>query len=169
MPAPKYLTMRLKNTEKTMRDINPLCVKQGLDLICGKVKNASRLRNGTLLVEVFAENQSSALWKASLLGSYPIQVERHASLNFSGGVFSTDALNSISDEAIQSFLADQSVSRAYRLIGKRDDKPVPLRTVYLTFEVLDLPFHVYLGYERVAVRADFPNLMRCFRCLKLYI
>jgi hypothetical protein len=30
MPAPKYLTLRLKNTEKTMSDINPFYVKQGL-------------------------------------------------------------------------------------------------------------------------------------------
>jgi hypothetical protein len=60
-----------------MKDINPFHVKQGLDLICGKVKNASRLRNDTLLVEIFTENQSNALLKASLIGSYSIQVERH--------------------------------------------------------------------------------------------
>jgi hypothetical protein len=65
MPAPKFLTLRLKNTEKTMRDINPFHVKQGLDLIRGKLKNASRLRNGTFLVEAFTENQSSALLKAT--------------------------------------------------------------------------------------------------------
>jgi hypothetical protein len=55
MPTAKFLTLRLKNTEKT-RDINPFYVKQGLNLICGKVKNAPRLRNGTLLIEAFAEN-----------------------------------------------------------------------------------------------------------------
>jgi hypothetical protein len=75
MPAPKFLTFILKSTEKTMKDINPLHVKQGLDLICGKVKNASQLRNGTLFVETFSENQSNAILKASLLGSYSIQVE----------------------------------------------------------------------------------------------
>jgi hypothetical protein len=102
MPAPKFLTLRLKNTEKTMKDVNPFCVKQGLDLICGKVKNVPRLRNGTLLVEAITENQSNALLKVSLLGSYLIQVERHASLNSSRGVVSTDALDGLSDEAVQS-------------------------------------------------------------------
>jgi hypothetical protein len=53
-----------------MRDINPFYVKQGFDLICGKVKNAYRLRYGTLLVKAFTENQSNAVLKASLLGSY---------------------------------------------------------------------------------------------------
>jgi hypothetical protein len=112
MPAPKFLTLRLNNTEKTMKDVIPFCVKQGLDLICGYVKNVSRLRNGTLLVKTFTENQSNALLKASLLGPCPIQVDRHVSLNSSREVISTDALDRISDEAVQCFLSDQSVSRA---------------------------------------------------------
>jgi hypothetical protein len=115
----------------------------------------SRLRNGTLLVEAFTENQSNALLKATLLRLYSIQVERHVSLNSFRGVISTDTLDGLSDEAIQSFLADQSVSKAHKLIGKRDGKPVP-----------DLPPQVYLGYERVPVRAYVPNPMRCFRCQK---
>jgi hypothetical protein len=119
-----------------------------------------------LLVEAFFGNQSNALLKATLLELYPIQVERHASLNSSTGVISTDALDGLSYEAIQSFLADLSVSRACRLIGKRDDKLFPLRTVFLTFEVPDLPSHVYLDYERVPVRAYVPNPMRCFRYQK---
>jgi hypothetical protein len=164
--ALKFLTLRLKNTDKTMRDINPFFGKQGLDFICGKVKNASRLRNGTLLVEAFTENQSNVLLNETLLGSYPIQVDRQASLNSFRGDVSSDALDELSDEAIQSFLADQCVSMAYRLIGKRDDKPFPLRTVFLTFEVPDLPSHVYLGYKRVPVRAYVPNPMRYFRCRK---
>jgi hypothetical protein len=166
MPAPKFLTLRLKNTEKTMKDISPFYVKQGLDLNRGKIKNASGLRNGTLFVETFTENQSNALLKASLLGSYPIQVERHVTLNSSWGDFSTNALDGLSDEVVQSFLPDQSVSRANRLTGKRDDKPFPLRTIFLTFEVPDLPSHVYLGYERVPVRAYIPNPIRCFSCQK---
>jgi hypothetical protein len=119
MSAPKFLTLRLRNTKKTVEDINPVYLKQGLDMICGIFKNASGLRNGTLLVEEITVNQSNALLKASLLGSYPIKEERHVSLNSSGGVISTDFLDGLSDEAVQSFHADQSLSRAYRLTGKR--------------------------------------------------
>jgi hypothetical protein len=87
-------------------------------------------------------------------------------MNSYRGVISTDALDGLSDEAVQSFLADQSVSRSFRLISKRDDEPFPLRTIFLTFEVPDLPSHVCLGYERVRVRVYIPNPMRCFRCQK---
>jgi hypothetical protein len=110
-----------------------------------------------LLVEAFTENQSSALLKATLLESYPIQVDGHVSLNSSWGVISTDALDGLSDEAIQSFLADQTLTKANRLIGKHDDKPFPLLTVFLTYEVPDMPSHVYLGYEQVTT-CRYPEL-----------
>jgi hypothetical protein len=55
-----------------MRNINQFYVKQDLDFLCGKVKNASQLGNGTLFVDVFTENQSNAHLKATLLGSYPM-------------------------------------------------------------------------------------------------
>jgi hypothetical protein len=38
-------------------------------------------------------------------------MERYASLNSSRGVISTDALDGLSDEAIQTFQSDQSMSR----------------------------------------------------------
>jgi hypothetical protein len=84
-------------------------------------------------------------------------LERYASLNSSRGVVSTDALDGLPDEAIQSFPADQS--RTYR----RDDKQFPLRTVFSTFEVPDFPSHFYFDYERLPVRAYVPNPMRCIR------
>jgi hypothetical protein len=94
------------------------------------VKNASRLKNGTLLVEICNEKQADLLLKANLLGCHPTRVERHTSLNSSRGVVKTDSLDDMSDEDIQSALADHYVSKAYWLIGKSDGNPFPLRTVF---------------------------------------
>jgi hypothetical protein len=47
MPAPRFLTFRLKDTERNMTNINPFYIQKALDGIAGKVKNASRLKNGT--------------------------------------------------------------------------------------------------------------------------
>jgi hypothetical protein len=121
MPAPRIITFKLKDTEKNMRNINPFYIQKALDGIAGKVKNASRLKNGTLLVEVQNDKQAEVLMKANILGSYPIQVERHTSLNYSRGVVKTDSLDDMSDEVIQSAPADQFVPTDYRLIGKRDN------------------------------------------------
>jgi hypothetical protein len=48
-----------------------------LELIARKVTN-SRLKNGTLLVEAGNEKQAGVLLKATLLGSHPEHVGRHA-------------------------------------------------------------------------------------------
>jgi hypothetical protein len=39
--------------------VNPFCIQKNLDSIAGKVKNASCLRNGTLLVEVFIKRSQT--------------------------------------------------------------------------------------------------------------
>jgi hypothetical protein len=84
-------------------------------------------------LETLNDKQAELLLNTNLLGPYPIQVERHASLNSSRGFVNTYSLDGMSDDEIQSALADQSVLRAYRLIGKRDEKQFPLRAVFFTF------------------------------------
>ncbi|KAJ4425685.1 hypothetical protein ANN_27881 [Periplaneta americana] len=121
VPPPKFISITLDGTEKTMKDISPFYVRRALDGLVGKVRNATRLRNGSLLVETASAKQSETLLKAKLLGSYPIKVERHSSLNTTRGVVHTDSLDGLSDEEIQLELAEQSVSKAYRLIRKRTD------------------------------------------------
>jgi hypothetical protein len=89
-----------------MCNINLSYIHKTLDSIAVKVKNASRLNNGIVLVEVSSKKQADILLKASLLGFYSIQVEVHTSLNSSLGIVSTDSLNGIMNEEIQSALAD---------------------------------------------------------------
>jgi hypothetical protein len=72
----------------------------------------------------------------------------------------------MSGEAIQFAQADQFVSEACRLIGKRDSKPFPLRIFFFIFEVLSLPAPIYVWYERESIRPYIPNPMRCYRCQK---
>jgi hypothetical protein len=167
MPALRFVTFRLKDTDKNMRHINPFYVQKALDARAGKVKNVSRLRNGTLLIETRNDKQTELLLKANLLSSYPVEVDRHATLNSSRCVVNTNLLDGMSDE-IQFALADQSVSRAYRLIGKINERPFPLTIIFLTFEVPSLPSYIYVGYEGVSVRPYIPNPMRCFRCQNVW-
>ena len=114
MPPPRLLSVTVDGTEKTMQNISPFYIKRALDAMLGKVKNATRLRNGSLLVETLNPKQSETLMKAKLLGSYPIKVNRHSSRNTTRGVITTSSLEGMYDEQIQLELAEQSVSKAYR-------------------------------------------------------
>jgi hypothetical protein len=71
------------------------------------------------------EVQDDKQLNTSLLLSYLVQVKRHASLNSSQGADNAYSVDGMSDE-IQSAFADQSVSRAYQLIRKWDNKPISL-------------------------------------------
>jgi hypothetical protein len=106
-------------------------------------------------VEVYSEKQTDILLKTNVLGSCPVHIERHTSLNYSWGVVSTDSLDGLSSEEIQTALAGQSVSEAYRLIGKRNGKPFPLQSVFLTFEVLTLASTIFIRCETVKVSLIF--------------
>jgi hypothetical protein len=48
-----FLTFKLQSTEKIVWNINPSYIQKNLDTVAGKVKNASHLKNGILLVEVY--------------------------------------------------------------------------------------------------------------------
>jgi hypothetical protein len=160
---------RLKDCDMTVKNISPFYIQRAVDSTAGKVSNASRLKNGTLLVQARNERQAEVLLKATLLGSYPMHVGRHTSLNSSRRVIHTHSLDGMSDEEIQSALADQFVSRAYRLTGKRDNRPFPLRTIFLTFEVPSPPLYLHVGYKRVPVRPYVPNPTRCHRYSEVWI
>jgi hypothetical protein len=60
-----------------LRSISQFCLQKALDTIAGKVTNASRLKNGTLLMEARNDKQADVLLKAALLVSYFLHVEKH--------------------------------------------------------------------------------------------
>lgn len=95
-----------------MRNNNPFYVEKALDDIDDEVRNATPLKNRTLLVEVFIDKQAESLLKVNLLGSHFVHVERHTSLNLCRGFATTDILDGTSKEEIQRRLAYQFVSKA---------------------------------------------------------
>lgn len=109
------------------------------------------------------EKQADALLKASLLGLFPVNVERYTSLSSRRGTVSTDSLGRVSSEEIRSALTDQPISKASKLIGKKGGKPFPFRIVF--FASMFKMFHsfIHVGYEKVSVCQCLPNPMCCFR------
>jgi hypothetical protein len=122
MPPPRFITFKLHDPKKSTRDINPLYAHKALHGIAGKFSKATLLKNRTLLNELFNEKQAEVLLEVILRGSHPVHVGRHMVLN-SSRVSLTDILHGMSDKKIQMCLARQFISKAYRLIAKKDGKP----------------------------------------------
>jgi hypothetical protein len=64
MLALYFITLRMKDTGKNVRNINPFYIQKALDSIAQNVKDASHLKNGRLLVEVQNDRQVEVLGKA---------------------------------------------------------------------------------------------------------
>jgi hypothetical protein len=103
-----------------MKDLSPFYIQNALDQIGGPVRNTSRLRDGSLLVETQTDEQTKKLLKQKLLGSYPVTVEKHQTLNSIRGVIFCPQVDGCTDEEIQVGLADQYVSKAYCVHRKQE-------------------------------------------------
>jgi hypothetical protein len=86
------------------------------------VKNASRLRDVSLLVETRTDDQSKKFLKQKLLSSYPVLVEKHKTLISTRGVIFCSLIDGCSDEEIQARLADQYVSQAHLVHKNQEEK-----------------------------------------------
>ena len=116
------------------------------------------------LVEANSATQAGTILKANLLASYPVKVELHRTLNSSRGVVNTRALDGMSNEEIQENLQDQGVTSVYRVQRKERGEYLPTRTLFLTFNRVNLPERIKAGYEAIEVRPYIPNPLRCYKC-----
>jgi len=55
MPATRFLTFKLTDPEMPGCNIIPFCIEKALDRVAGRIRDASHLQNGTLLIKVDTE------------------------------------------------------------------------------------------------------------------
>ena len=79
-----------KNFDKTICNIKPLYTQKAIDRSVGIVANGLCLKNAANLIESDNEKQTGKHLKTALLGSFPIEAERQASLSTSRKDFVND-------------------------------------------------------------------------------
>ncbi|XP_048256961.1 uncharacterized protein LOC125382710 [Haliotis rufescens] len=148
--------------------INPFIVSKALEGICGDVKNVTRLRNGSLLVECSKRQQSINLLNAHHFGNVEIAVSIHKYLNSCRGIIRDRArcLSDMSEEEITVELKSQGVTSVKRFTRKDNDRIVPTTTYLLTFACPKVPTSIKAGYFNIGVDVYIPNPLRCFKCQK---
>jgi hypothetical protein len=106
--------------ENTMKDLSPFYIQAALDLMAKPVKNASRLRDGTVLVQTKTDKQNEQLLIQKLLGSYPVLAEKQNLLLNQGCIFCSQ-VDECDEEEIQAVLANQYVWKVY-CVCKKEEK-----------------------------------------------
>lgn len=117
---------------------------KALEGYTSNLKNISKLRNGTLLVETRDAKQAAILYKADTLGSTKIHVKDHPTLNTTRGtIYSYDLLR-LDEEYILQNLKEQNVIKVERIMKFNEAKElVPTPALILTFQGKTLPITVY--------------------------
>ena len=174
-PTPRILVFTSET--KKLSSLSPFQRREGCDRF-GKVSRCDKLRDGGIEVEFVDEIEAKRALSATefqytvkdghgkRLVKLPITVSAHRTKNTSRGVIFCVDLEDVSDEDIAEGLSDFGVVAARRIRSRKAGALIPTHNIILTFNQLELPREVSVGYVRVRVRPYIPNPMRCFRCLR---
>jgi hypothetical protein len=144
-----------------------------LEMSVGSVKNAKKLRNGSVLIEVVSKNQADrALSMKSWVDPndtskhIPLKVTPHRSLNSSRGVIRCRDLRDCSEEEVLEALVHEGVTAVKHIYTKRNGTSLPTNTFILTFNKPCPPKSVKAAYYNIPVEPYVPSPLRCFNCQK---
>ena len=163
---PRFLVISAADERRPLSTLHPFAVDKGLKGIAGTLKNVTRLRDGSFLVECHRRVQANNLMKAEVLVGIPISTKPHSSLNSSKGVIKCPDLKTMSEIEIRDELRSQGVMEVRRVTIRKEGLRVPTNTYFLTFNTPTLPQSLKIGYLKVSVSQFIPAPMRCFKCQK---
>jgi hypothetical protein len=166
----KFLIMSREDKSETMEKVSPWILKMAINSTAGsEVNMVKKLRNGTVLIHTKNRKQAEKLVTIIQLDSSTrVKITEHEKLNQKKGVIKCLDLMYLEDNYILQELASQNVIDIKR-IKKRNNingKEEETGTYFLTFGTVNIPEHIFIGYERVKVREFIPDPLRCFKCLK---
>ena len=174
-PTPRVLVFSCES--RKLSSLSPFQRREGCDRF-GKAIRCDKLKDGGIEVEFTEEKDAKRALAATefaftvregqgrCLVRLPITVSAHRTKNSCRGVIFCLDLEGVSDEDIAEGLSDAGVVSARRIRSKRAGVLTPTHNIILTFNSIDLPQEVFVGYVRVKVRPYIPGPMRCFRCLR---
>ncbi len=160
---PRFWVMEGTDAQNPLSKMNPFLVSKGIQGISQSIK-VRRLRNGSLLLTCDALNQARTLKKITRLGTAPVKVTPHKTMNSCQGIIRCREISDMSEEDIKQELASQGITKVKQFTVKKDGQVRKTSTFLLTFNSTTLPQSINVGYLRVKVEVFIPNPLRCYQC-----
>ena len=161
---PTFIVIESKDVSHPVTKISPFVVEKQLHSILGTPKSVKKLKNNTILVEVFTRQQAENLLKHKKFFQLDVNIYPHKTLNSSKGIVRCKELSLCSISEIEKELKSQGVTGVTRISVKRNGEMRTTNTYILTFSSSALPQSVKIGYISVKVEMYIPNPLRCFKC-----
>ena len=159
---PRFLVIASKDATPIKYSI--FAVQKFIQCGVGEVKEAKKLRNGTVLLEVKTKQQATKALDMTVWFDTEITVTPHRSLNTCRGVIRCRDLRECDDAEVLSGLASQGVTALKHIMRRNGDITEPTNTFILTFSAPTPPKFVRAAYMRIPVELFVPNPLRCFKC-----
>ena len=163
---PRFIVLTSKDSEKPLSKVSPFVIDKIIKSNAGEVKNVSKLRSGSLLVECVRRQQSVNLLSLEKVMDIQIESSPHKTLNYSQGIIRDRDLAEISEEEICEELKPQGITKVKRFKKLVNGNLVNLNTFLLTFESPSIPKSIFVGPYSIKVNPYIPNPTRCFNCQK---
>ena len=172
---PRFFIVQGSNPEYPITRLHPFAIQKAIKGMVGDVKDAKKLRNDLLFIEVDRRSHAISLMNTTQLASVPVVVSPHRTLNSSKGVIHCNQLKytnsenevvNMTDEEILNELKDQDVIKVQRIISKQNNNKIPTDSFILTFDTPKIPSCVKVGWINCKTRLYIPNPLRCFNCQK---
>ena len=162
----KYLMATSNDSSQSLTRTNPFKLAKAInEKILGKLNNVTTLSNGFLLLECNSSQQSKILQETKLLNDIPVSITPHKTMNFNKGVIRCSSISRMTNETIIAEVHDQGVIDSRRISIKRDGQTIETNTYVLTFNRLQLPKIINVGYQIVRVEKYVPLPLQCSHCL----
>lgn len=172
-----YVHIRSKIPEKPVKRLNRWLLEKYISNITKAVSKASFNREGDLILRVKGEEEANKLINTRNLGEWPVEIQRHATLNTSKGVvFSTDMCWQNEADIVSALQERCNVKEVYipkrrktnaNISDKQDEQLIPTGIVIITFGQVEPPTVIPYGFEKLNVRPYIPNPMKCILCQEL--
>jgi hypothetical protein len=119
---PTFFLLKRNETEKqkTFKGVSPFKIQNFVDKYIGNTKSTSRLRDGSLLIEVCSSEQAKKVLSLTLLGTFPVAVEAHKTLNTCKGIIYCPDLIDIDEKTILEELQKQHVVEVKNIMTRKD-------------------------------------------------
>ncbi|XP_048237112.1 uncharacterized protein LOC125372115 [Haliotis rufescens] len=160
----RFIVIEASNHEPMK--LNPFVISKAINGCCGEVKNVTRLRNGSILVECVRRQQSLNLLSLSQFANVEVAVSAHRTLNSCRGIVRDRArcLSDMSEDEIVVELSKQGVTAVKRFTRKQDNNIIKTNTYLFTFSLSRIPDSIKAGYFNIGVEVYVPNPLRCYKC-----
>lgn len=170
-----FLHIRSEVQGKKMLNLNRFKLEHFLTRITKKWTKASFNRDGDLILKVADEETAKQLIATKSIGDYKVNITRHETLNCSKGViFCPDLVEMPEEEIKEGMSLFHKIKEIFvpkrtprhQVDSLRIPTAKPFGLIIITFDQLEPPKQVNVGFKKVEVRPYIPNPRRCRTCQK---